>query len=38
MPNPTYDAIVIGSGLGATVAALRLAQKGKKILILERGT
>ncbi len=38
MPNPKFDAIVIGSGFGASVAALRLAQKGKKILILERGT
>ena len=33
-----FDAIVIGSGFGASVAALRLAQQGKKILILERGT
>ena len=32
------DAIVIGSGFGASVAALRLAQQGKTILILERGT
>lgn len=34
----TYDAIVVGSGFGAAVAALGLAQKGKRILILERGT
>lgn len=32
------DAIVIGTGFGATVAATRLAQKGKKVLMLERGT
>lgn len=33
-----FDAIVIGTGFGGTVAATRLAQKGKKVLILERGT
>lgn len=33
-----YDAIVIGTGFGGTVAATRLAAKGKKVLILERGT
>ena len=33
-----YDAIVIGSGFGGTIAATRLALKGKKTLILERGT
>jgi cholesterol oxidase len=33
-----YDAIVIGTGFGATVAATRLAEMGKKLLILERGT
>src|SRR5262249_32895541 len=32
-----YDVIVIGTGLGATVAATQLAAKGKKILMLERG-
>jgi cholesterol oxidase len=32
------DAIVVGSGFGATVAASRLADKGKKALVLERGT
>src|SRR5919107_5694858 len=33
-----FDAIVIGTGFGGTVAATRLAQKGKKVLLLERGT
>lgn len=33
-----FDAIVIGTGFGGTVAATRLAAKGKKVLILERGT
>jgi len=33
-----YDAIVIGTGFGGTIAATRLAQKGKKTLLLERGT
>ena len=33
-----FDAIVIGTGFGGTIAATRLAAKGKKVLILERGT
>jgi cholesterol oxidase len=33
-----YDAIVIGTGFGATVAATRLVEKGKRVLVLERGT
>lgn len=33
-----FDAIVIGTGFGGTVAATRLAAKGKKVLMLERGT
>jgi cholesterol oxidase len=33
-----YDAIVIGSGFGGTVAATKLMGQGKKVLILERGT
>lgn len=32
-----YDAIVIGSGFGGSVMALRLAEKGKEVCLLERG-
>jgi electron transfer flavoprotein-quinone oxidoreductase len=32
-----YDAIVVGAGPAGTTAALRMAQKGLKVLLLERG-
>lgn len=32
----TYDAIVIGSGPGGYVAAIRLAQKGKSVALIEK--
>jgi cholesterol oxidase len=35
--SQTFDAIVIGSGFGGAVTACRLAEKGMKVLVLERG-
>ena len=32
-----FDAIVIGSGFGGAISACRLAQRGMKVLVLERG-
>ena len=32
-----FDQIVIGSGFGGSVSALRLCEKGYKVLILEKG-
>jgi cholesterol oxidase len=32
-----YDYIIIGSGFGGSVAALRLAEKGYRVAVLERG-
>lgn len=32
-----YDYIVIGSGFGGSVAALRLSEKGYRVLVLEKG-
>src|SRR5690606_16304463 len=34
---PFHDAVVIGSGFGGSVSALRLAEKGHSVLVLERG-
>ncbi len=41
-PNPSasdfdYDYVVIGSGFGGSVSAMRLAQKGYRVLVLEAG-
>ena len=35
--NHRFDAIVIGSGFGGAITACRLAEKGMKVLVLERG-
>jgi cholesterol oxidase len=32
-----YDIVIIGSGFGGSVSALRLAEKGYKVLVLEKG-
>lgn len=33
----TYDYIIIGSGFGGSVSALRLAEKGYSVLVIEKG-
>lgn len=35
--KPAYDAVVIGSGYGAGVAASRMARTGKTVAVLELG-
>lgn len=37
MNNVDYDYIVIGSGFGGSVSALRLAEKGYRVLVIEKG-
>jgi choline dehydrogenase-like flavoprotein len=37
MPDNTYDAIVVGSGISGGWAAKELTEKGLKVLLLERG-
>jgi cholesterol oxidase len=37
MQEKTYDYVIIGSGFGGSVSAMRLAEKGYSVLILERG-
>jgi dihydrolipoamide dehydrogenase len=36
MPTKTFDAVVIGAGPGGYVAAIRLAQLGKKVALVEK--
>lgn len=35
--DTTYDFVIIGSGFGGSVSALRLTEKGYRVLVLERG-
>ena len=37
MADESYDAGVVGSRFGGSINALRLAQAGKSVLVLERG-
>jgi len=37
MTNNTYDYVIIGSGFGGSVSAMRLTEKGYSVLVLEKG-
>jgi cholesterol oxidase len=37
LEQKTYDFVIIGSGFGGAVSALRLAEKGYTVLVLEKG-
>ncbi|MDP6967020.1 MAG: FAD-binding protein, partial [Candidatus Marinimicrobia bacterium] len=35
--NRKYDYVIIGSGFGGSVSALRLAEKGYQVAVIEQG-
>ena len=37
MADSAYDYVIVGSGFGGSVSALRLTEKGYRVLVLERG-
>lgn len=37
MANTYYDYVIVGSGFGGSVSAMRLTEKGYSVLVLERG-
>ncbi len=37
MTDLQYDYVIIGSGFGGSVSALRLSEKGYKVLVIEKG-
>ncbi len=37
MSTERFDAVIVGSGFGGSIAALRLAEAGRSVLVLERG-
>ncbi len=37
MPRERYDFVIVGSGFGGSVSALRLTEKGYRVLVIEKG-
>ena len=37
MESAQYDFVIVGSGFGGSVSALRLAEKGFRVLVVEKG-